>query len=374
MKMAWCIAEAARDADRAFLRNAYTMSLMQDGRKSRLLVRFKGCDASLRTRQGILGQAKLGNMQAHDIREATLKCLTTFCTRRHGAPARNAAAPPAMLDERLLARLTQIIECFTADAASDEQLAGEMLRNINAVPLRDNYPLLSNIIVVTRDRAHAARRITKRPWQADPELNEVMRTMITSKTSITSLIQNSGVFQHWFHQNVQRVSYAVTDNKRVKDLSMAKHRFDSTSKPASRLVLLHEAVLMTAQQIVDARRWKAEARSAQRFLEYVTAERLLQLAMIADAADEAMCHVRALDRENIDNAELPQLNHDFLVRVAFLFGPQEGCFRSGHTEFMEARLRKEVIVFLNGAPISIGGPGSITATVRRCSFVFCFAF
>ena len=192
-----------------------------------------------------------------------------------------------------------------------------------------------------------------------------MKRMVTSKTSITSLIQNSGVFQHWFHQNVQKVSYAVTDSKRVKDLSMAKHRFDSASTPTSRLILLQEAVMITAQQIADARKSTNEGRAATQFLEYIAVEHLLQLAMLSDAADEAICHVRVLDRENVDNAELPELNQNFLTRIVFLFGPQEGCFRSGYTQFMEARLQREVVVFINGVPISIGGPGCITNAVRR---------
>jgi hypothetical protein len=264
----------------------------------------------------------------------------------------------------LMTRLTLIIECFTADAASDEQLAGEMLRV--APPVRDDYPILGNIIAVTRDRAHAARRITKRPWSADPYLDDVMKRMVTSKFSITSLIQNSGVFQHWFHQNVQKVSYSVTDSKRVKDLSMAKHRFDSASTPTSRLILLHEAVLLTAQQIADSRKSSKEGRAATEFLEFVSVEHLLQLAMLSDAADEAICHVRMLDRENVDNATLPDLNQNFLTRIVFLFGPQEGCFRSGYTQFVEARLQRAVVIFINGVAVTIGGPDCITNGVRRC--------
>ena len=47
---------------------------------------------------------------------------------------------------------------------------------------------------------------------------------------------------------------------------MAKHRFDSSATPTSRLILLHEAVILTAQQIADVRKGKREATTATDFL------------------------------------------------------------------------------------------------------------
>ena len=72
-----------------------------------------------------------------------------------------------------------------------------------------------------------------------------------------------------------------------------------------------------------------------------------------------------LDRENVDSAELNAWNVEFLQRITYLFGPQQGCWRQGHTEFMLERLQIERVVFVNGGPICIGGPGCITPGMRR---------
>lgn len=65
------------------------------------------------------------------------------------------------------------------------------------------------------------------------------------------------------------------DNARVKDLSLAKQRFDSSATPTSRLILLHEAVLLTAQQICDTRKNTKEAAAATVFLMNATPVREL---------------------------------------------------------------------------------------------------
>jgi hypothetical protein len=46
-QMVWCLAEAARRADRIYLRRAQSVSIMQDGRKNKLLVRFRASDHTL---------------------------------------------------------------------------------------------------------------------------------------------------------------------------------------------------------------------------------------------------------------------------------------------------------------------------------------
>lgn len=365
-RMLWCLAEAARNADRRYLKNAESVSIIQDGRRSKLLIRFRACDHTLRPRQGILWQTHLHNVQAHHLREGTLQGLRNFCTEFAKAPESKPNSPQPQFDKVLFKRLVQTIECFTSDAAADEQLAGELLKSTNEVPtVRDNFPALANLKVIARDRAHAARRITKRPWAADAELNRVMQQCVLSKKSVTNLIQYSHVFSNWFAQNTQKVSYKVTDSARVKDLALAKQRFDSMSKPTSRLVLLHEAVLLTAQQIADTRPRAEEGRIAREFLEMCSEEVLVTLALLADAADESLAHIRMLDRDHVDNAELQEMNSDFLCRITYLFGPQEGCWQSGHTRFLLERLKKTIVVFVGGRAVSIGGPNCISEATKR---------
>ena len=109
-------------------------------------------------RNGIIWQKKLGNLQAHNLRDGTMACLRIFSTELHGAPNRRKNAPKTSFDNRLFEHLTKTIECFVSDAAADEQLAGELLRAPSQIPtVCENFSHLTNLLVVGRDRAHAAR-------------------------------------------------------------------------------------------------------------------------------------------------------------------------------------------------------------------------
>ena len=56
----------------------------------------------------------------------------------------------------------------------------------------------------------------------------------------------------------------------------------------------------------------------------VSSQDLLQLALLADAADESLVLVRSMDREQLDLATLRATVEDFVKRVYFLF-KQGGC-------------------------------------------------
>ena len=158
-RMVFALAEAKRRADQQFLRHATSICLMQDVRKGKLLIRFRAANPKLCTRRGIIAQRKLHRSMAEDLRDATLKGLEDFCKRRKlpGEP------PCDQIDYALLAHIMINIRFFTSDAAPDEQAAGNLLRR---PPISDSWEKwLPNLRVVSRDRAHASRRITTRlPW------------------------------------------------------------------------------------------------------------------------------------------------------------------------------------------------------------------
>ena len=101
-KMVYCLAEAAKQLDRRFLKKCYTAAIVQDVRKSRLLIRYKAATLDLQVRRGVLGQTKLTDQRAEHLKDATLRVLRTFCTRHHGTPWRPAKGKPAKLDKSLL--------------------------------------------------------------------------------------------------------------------------------------------------------------------------------------------------------------------------------------------------------------------------------
>ncbi|CAK0823904.1 unnamed protein product, partial [Prorocentrum cordatum] len=310
--MGFCLAEAVRMSQREFIAGARSLTIMQDSRKHKLLMRFKAANDDLDVREGVLGHIQLKQgAGADDLMKASMRIITNFCTPLLGAP-RNRA-PRVKVDQALLKAVLHKIERYAADAAPDEQLAGNLLRG----------------------RPYRAPSV-KEMWSPLPNLRIVSR-------------------EHFIV------------NMRIKDMSMCACRFDSHSKPTGRGVLFYEPCLLTAMQIAQVRRGSSEGDIAADFLDYVDEEKLLQLGMLADAGDEALAHTRICDADDLDEAELPSHNAFFLQRIAMLF-VESHCYDLGYTKFVhDALVRRPVTIFVRGHPRTIGGPGSVTPEIKeRC--------
>lgn len=155
---------------------------------------------------------------------------------------------------------------------------------------------------------------------------------------------------------------------RIRDLQSAKHRFASTQKPLGRFVLLVDAILATAHEVVSRRQGLAEATHAYEFLEFFSEEHYVTLAMLADAGDEAAGLVRFFDSEAYDVAAAPSEIRVFLERADFLF-LQRGAEKSGYTSYALQLMRGSTrLLNLAGNRFKrIGGMASIdSAMLDRC--------
>lgn len=148
-----------------------------------------------------------------------------------------------------------------------------------------------------------------------------MEETILSKNSVAQIIQNSHEFTYWFKQEVHNVGDAAGGN--VANLHAAKHRFETYSKPLGRFILHLVAVLRTVARIAIERSDERAGWHAKAWLKGVNGEKLLQLAMLADAGDEGLCLVRFCDDENVDPAELQTHVGDFVDRLQLLFTHKE---------------------------------------------------
>lgn len=193
-RLTWCLAEATRDEDRQFMAKACTTAILQDMRKDVLCIRFAAANAKLEVRRGILGCASQFGTSAAKIRDATLKVVREFCSPRLHPPegARLQGVPD--VNEKLLAHVLSTVELCVADAAADEQ---KVFRDLAGHAGRDaSFP---NVKMVLRDHTHAATRLTKNPWKADPYLSSVFAKTITDRGCITALIRNSPAFKTQFN-------------------------------------------------------------------------------------------------------------------------------------------------------------------------------
>ncbi len=172
--------------------------------------------------------------------------------------------------------------------------------------------------------------------------------------SIVQKLQHSDILRGRYARYVRELQHNPVWHNGLRNLSAAKHRFDTWQKPFARLVLTFDAVLSTAQAIHEERRMEATGRHARMFLEAVDEEMLVALAMMADAGEESIELTRFLDSEHADKTELSEECSRFLDRITVLFD-RRGCLVCGYTAFMLQMLQKERVVYIDHHAKSIGG-------------------
>ena len=239
-KMQWCIAEARRNLNKAFWLRCKSMSISQDKRSTRLLIRWRAATPELEMRSGVLGLLRdvpdvfEGIIGSDSTLASTTFALLQACTTT--APPYLSGLPEPPVDCELYEHLQDIIEVFAADAASDEQLVGRELSHKFKAPNDDVPPVLPNLVMVARDATHASKRSLARPWATDDYLASVMNMFIEGDKAICKLIQFSPVIGQWFHTAIQRMDLPLTVSDAIKDLSWAKQRYDGVARPLGRAV------------------------------------------------------------------------------------------------------------------------------------------
>ena len=362
--MVWCLFEALRDSEREFLKTASCMSLAQDARAGRLLTRWVACgnsDRELVVRSGVLQLHRGQAAGAMALQLTTRKGLRGFATSRRTGGAIFPVRVPPKLDRQLWAHMAAITEVFVADGASDEQLAGELLRPMASGLGGDanhvDHPLvrpLPNLKLVLMDRAHASRRVLQRTWDKDEYLNSILKALIWDKSSLVRVLQNSDVAKDLFHD----LQLHEDDSQHpVSNMGFAKQRFDSCAKPLSRLIDHFDAATSAAAELVRRRPPKdALSMGATRALRVLNDEAVLQLGMLADCAEVTLQFTRFLDTESYDKARLPAKLREFCHQCDYLF-MKGGCFTwPGRTQFVVRDLlsRRRLIFPRPQEPLTIG--------------------
>ena len=124
-------------------------------------------------RSGFLGQGRFEGTGADNLSKTTLNIMKRACSRFYGAPDGHLAGH---LKAPLLKLLREKVVVLCADSAADEMASAEIMRSA-ALSVNGAEALTPNLQHVFRDRAHASRRLTSRPWHADPKLKEIMDYM-----------------------------------------------------------------------------------------------------------------------------------------------------------------------------------------------------
>ena len=190
---------------------------------------------------------------------------------------------------------------------------------------------------------------------------------VSGKGSISQMIQHSAELRRVFCEFVKE-TVLFSNASTIDNLRAAKHRFESLQKPMGRACLHIEALIKTALHTMSLRDDKQAKRSAQ-FLLFLDDEKLLSLAMLADAADESLLLTRVLDNEDVDPAVANEEVMDYVGRIEGLFGNEKRCLTAtGYTSMMLAQLSKPIVFTIKGETRSVGRHGGVLpATIESCS-------
>ena len=210
--------------------------------------------------------------------------------------------------------------------------------------------LTPNQELLTLDAAHASKRFLSRTFKCDENIDAWLNAFVLGKKSIVQVIENSHVFIAWFKGAVASLGQDDAIAGDVFNLGMAKHRFISIKKRLGRLIGKYLAVFSVAEKIRVARPGKPESEVAVRFLQDFGPEQFLQLAMLADAADESYVYTMFADDEEMDLALQADEVAVFLDHVRYLFN-EGACFSvEGHTKFAIQQLKKVRILNIGKDP------------------------
>ena len=364
--MIWSLAEAIQEDTRQRLRCSQVISLARDARQQRLLLRFASTDSKLDISSGFLGMTKHQGDKAGDLVQSTRLALRRVATE-NGKPPRWYGGPRPKLDTALLKHISDTVEIMTTDAASNELLAGDVSRGRRDLEVEigggSGTALFKNLKLVQRDHAHAFRRLLSRPYHADPELEAYLNNLVMKKASIVQRIFNSHLFQAWFAEETSKQEADSGLGPGIRSLRAAKHRFETFSTPTGRAMLWLPALMNTAQRIVTDRAGTDVSQQVGTWLRQLSTEEVLQVAMVADASDEGLMLIRAVDSDVVDWPSIASTVDNFVIRIKTLFGEDAGVMRSGYTAHVINLLKDgRLHVFCQGTTLQ---PPS-DSVARRC--------
>ena len=213
------------------------------------------------------------------------------------------------------------------------------------------------------------KRITSRPWSCDPYLQQTVSRLVLGKKSVGTTIEHSELLKRVFGDYVRRSKqqnklHPLSQSSRgVTNLRACKVRFESCTRPMGRFILWFPAVMATLIYILTTRSGRPEAKRAAECLELIDNERVVTLAMLADAGDEALMVARFFDTEKHDVSRTYQVLDTFRARIDYLF-LQGNCKNLGFTKFAIQALQQNYTFVVKGSVRGIGGGISNTVFVR----------
>ena len=314
-KIAYCLYQAIKSKEIQEMKQASVVCLFRDERRTRVAVSARLVSADLSSVDVNIGvKRRESGTGAMAITQTTEELLKTACTM-YDVPGRELGIRTRPeVDGDLFRHMREAIQAICVDSAADELLSCEMMRSAQLMGSEEK--LTPNLLMVMRDKAHASRRLTSKPWSCDDYLRETMAKICRGSGSAARIIANSLDINNAFKAYAQE---ARALKNVCSQLRAAPHRFDSYAKPMGRTCVYLKPMVQT--MIANAARSDLSGKAAKAWLEFLDEERCVQAAMLADAADESLLLTRIFDSEHVDTATVHREITHYLRKIKSLFGP-----------------------------------------------------
>ena len=212
--------------------------------------------------------------------------------------------------------------------------------------------------------------MVEKPWAADDYMTDVINRFCRQKGSIAQLIQHSDVWGEEYNRNVKALEDdPFSDSTRLKrNLRACKHRIESIAEPLGRSVLHLHALIQTAIAIALRRKGRREGTEAVDFLEFLSEEACVKLAMVADAGLEGFRFKGFWDSEHSDPAEASEAIEHYRRVCSSLF-VEGNVLKVGYTRHMLRLLKKPVLIpgWITGSSKTLGSEnGADVRILHRC--------
>ena len=179
-------------------------------------------------------------------------------------------------------------------------------------------------------------------------MSDLLNETTVRKHSVVQKIWNSLILSARLKHKIKTSGNVVGGS--AANLHAAKHRFESFAGPLGRMLLHLEEFLELVQEICDERHESDEGRTCWAWLSDLDEEKVIQLGMLADCADEILVATRNVDTEDVDTSTMHSEATNLLARLDALFNKQQ-CLKMGYTH--------HVINILNRKRIFHGPKGQI---------------
>ncbi len=182
-------------------------------------------------------------------------------------------------------------------------------------------------------------------------------------TSVIQRVKNSDHLQRLFQQSIGQNPENV-ELSHIRNMSNAKHRFDSALRPLIRLIVLFDEICLLAKKVCILRQGNDIGKDFQNFIEFMSGQqgiaRALLIGLMAEAGEISLEFIRFLDTEAYEVSDLNFALAQWARRTQVLFMQRQAfVLPATWAKMLHDKLTRPKVFHVNGTPYQIGWAGAL---------------